>query len=211
MDGRIQPGNSRRRHPMAVLQDYLTLRSIEPHISCSSISPADWDCRLACGPYMVHGTGRTKERSVFHAARKILTIIENVRTFPWLEQGIRWNEGIEEDCNRFFLRQILTRIENRVRKSRHWWTSACATLLTDELVYMLQPQGASIRESIYPGRQETLIVWEITTNPKITLAVTGQTCNRIRFDLLLESIQSLRIRLEMIEQKGMNENALSIP
>lgn len=198
MDGGSQPGEP-HPHPMARLQAYLRARSIEAHIKCSRISQTRWDCRLTCGPYLTHGDGRTRAKSIYFAAKKMLGLLAEIRSFPWLEQDIRWDDKIEAEANRGFLREILGRIEKRVRGCRYWWNSSSVTLLQEELTCLLRSQGAGIRESIYPGREETLIVWEITANPRIIQAASGQTFNRIKYDLLLETIDSLRTRLDLIE------------
>lgn len=187
-------------HPMAKLQAYVWEKQVSVHISCSRITSAIWECRIACGPYLVTGSGRNKEKAKYQAAEAMLQQFDEVKSFPWLEQGIYWDNKLEYEMNKYFLREPLTKIEKRIISCRYWWTSSCADLLIEELAYLLQSQGVRIREFIYPGKTDNLITWEITSNPRMVVVGNGRNMNRIRFNLLLQCIDSLRERLNAIER-----------
>lgn len=198
-----QPVGRHPCDPLEVLREYLQERQIKPYISCCRSPNMLWDCRLTCGPYIVHGSSFDQEDSITRAAKAMLDIFNEIRQFPKVDLSTGMSA---EKLNRYYAQQALTRIENKIIGIRHWWNDACVILLREELAHLLRVQGVEIIETVQPRQTDTLIIWEITSTPRILTTVTGQTPERIRFHLLLDSINNLRIRLYEVEKRELRQS-----
>lgn len=199
-----QPVKPHPRDPLEILRDYLQERQLKPFISCGRNPNMLWDCRLSCGPYIVHGSSFDQEESIARAAKAMIDIFNEIRQFPTVDIS----KGLTaEKLGRYYFQQSLTRIENKVLGLRHWWNNACAVLLREELGLALRVQGMAIIETIHPRQTETLIIWEVTSTPRMLTGVTGHNLERIRFHLLLDCINNLKIRLNDIEKRERQQGA----
>lgn len=214
MDQESQSNRQSRRHPMSVVREHMWKRLVRPTAKYTKISPTIWECQITCGPYTEFGKGMTKEIALIKAAKAHTKTFKEINTLPWINTRLRpngWNAEAMDQVERMWVRTILSRIEGRVLLGRHKWTSVSAMFFREELAILIKSEGGDIRETKYLGRKESLIVWELTLEPRIIEVATGTNVDQIRYKLLLKCIKTLRERCQEFKRAERFGNLLSLP